>query len=355
MRLIVFRKGLLYISVLAWGVLLLKLAGSGNESEKMKIDILAKVTSFKIFRGEYFFCTADGILRYNKHAIFCNQIGKKGQGPGELDRFNNYGFLDNKLWICDFGKIAVFELDGRLDNERKYSLSSPRMLALPNDCIVTINRNVGHSGNHIVWTKDICLYNSKTGLDIVLMTDESRLSPGFDFEGVEPVLQAMYGPRNDKIYVSDPNRGLIYLFNKEGQKLATIDLHLYLDNLKFDSSYKKALFDVLFQDPRFQNQQLAEKLKRTIFFPRVFPLFHSFYLNDEENILIRTYKKAGTKLLYLCLDSGGALKGKLYIEDKTFDITSAEQYVAYEGQTVFQLFPDEEGNYYIESIRMDCK
>lgn len=328
----------------------ISLAGATAERTRLKVDIVANVKSFQIFRGEFFFSTSDGILRYDQNALFRNPIGKKGQGPGELENFNIFGFIEGKIYICDSRKIAIFCLDGRLDREWPNSLSSPNVVLLPNNAEVAITSDIQRegSGNRVSWIKKITFHDLGKSRVTELLINEIRNTPGYDFEGVEPIVQARYCERSRRIYISDPSHGLINVYSETGEQLAVFRLQLYLKPIEVNDAYKNEFFCIIFQDPRFQNKQLVESLKRAIHFSRYFPLFHSFYIDEAENILVRTFQKKGNKLVYCRLNSNGIMTGSSTIDDRTFDVTCAEKYLAFYGGAIWQLFANGEGDYFLE-------
>lgn len=326
------------------------LIGAASERVKLKIDIIANVKSFQMFRGEYFFGTEDGILRYDENSLFLNRIGNKGQGPGELENFNNYGFLEGKLFICDFRKIALFSLTGRLEKEWPNSLPSPNLVFLTNNIAVAIASDVQRKDgrNRVSWIKEITYHDLGNNRVSNLLTNEIRNTPGYDFEGVEPIIQVRYCERSGRFYISDPSRGSIIVYNIAGEQMAVLDLQKYLKRIMVNDIYKNEFFDVIFQDPRFQNKQLVEMLKGTIHFSKYFPLFHSFYVDEEGDILVRTYQKEDNKLVYCRFNPGGVMTGRSAIDDKTFDVTNAEKYVAFYKDAIWQLSTDDKGDYYLE-------
>ena len=326
------------------------LAFASAEGNTLKVNIIANVKSFQIFRGDFFFSTSDGILRYNKDAHFCNQIGKKGQGPGELENFDNFGFLEGKLFVSDSKKVAVFGLDGRLDREWRNTLTSPSVVLLPNNIEVAITSDIRREdgGNRISWIKKITRHDFGKNIVTELLTSEIRNTPGYDFEGIEPIIQARYCERYSQLYVSNPNLGSIDVYNTSGEHMAVLRLQQYLKPIEVTAAYRNEFFGIIFQDQRFQDELLVERLKKAIHFSKYFPLFHSFYIDEEGNILIRTFQKESNKLVYCRFNLDGAMRARSAIDDKTFDVTCAEKYVAFHKGAIWQLFTNDDGEYFLE-------
>ncbi len=325
----------------------------GGEAPAVRgIEIADQVKAFRAHRGDFYFAATEGILRYDAGGALLNRLGKKGQGPGEFQDFTLFGFAGDRLWVSDGAKIALFEPDGTFVSETRNPTGAPCQAAVSADAFVAVDRQFRQNGpQDKAWVQRVVLCDPKKNAKIELRTGVLPVTPGFDFEAVEPLVQARFDERFRRIYVSDPAGGGIDVFDEKGSRLSRLELG-DLPAIDVDEAFKAEFYETIFRDPRFRNPQMVEMMKKSIHVPKVHPLFHSFDVTADGALLVRTLRRNGDRRVWYRVSPDGKKRAVDVLEDKSIDVTAAERFFACDGDVLWQLSATDEGDYVLRSRKI---
>lgn len=104
----------------------LTLSDIAEEVSYIKLDnsvLLSKIKDVKKIDNLYFISTKDDLYLFGIDGEYQHQIGKRGKGPFEYTRFNDFTLdVNSKLiYFLDYKKVIVFSFSG----EYKYSFPTP--------------------------------------------------------------------------------------------------------------------------------------------------------------------------------------------------------------------------------------
>jgi len=335
--------------------ILLCLTLFSGDARRVKLDINGEVLIYSVFNGEHYIGTQEGILRYGKDGNFLNRIGKKGEGPGELKFFTFFGFVNSRVIISNANKINIFELDGKLVEEKPNPLKMEKVIMLTADLLLGQERDMSPDKNRLVVdiTQQVVIYDLKNKRKIPLFTSRYSIPQGFQFAAVEPLVQARFCEKNKRIYVSDPGSGYFFrIFDLGGKPVHDI-IREGTKPVPIEEDFRNDFFTVIFSDPRFKDKSFMEEMKKKIYFPKNFPAFHSFNLDEDGNILVRTFKHNGDKEIFDCLSPDGKWIEAATVQGRTFDVTTAERYYGFSKREIWRIRLDEVGDYFLERSTLE--
>jgi len=218
---------------------------------------------------------------FDRDAGFLFSIGKKGQGPGEMNL--PAGVLitsEGELLVEDAmnRRLAFFTMNGKF--LRNVSLADK--MSLINLVIDTrgnlLGRELTVEGSKLFW--EIKKYDPQ----LKPLFSLSRVEFPNPLEGkINPfsllVAYAMDG--KDQIYVGDPSAYEIRVYSPEGRHLRTIAKKY--DPVKVT---KKDIEEALERMP-----DMGFNIKERLEFPKTFPGFASFTLDEAQRLIVRTFEK----------------------------------------------------------------
>lgn len=325
-----------------------------GDTQHIKLDVNGEVLVYNVFNGEHYIGTQEGILRYGKDGNFMNRIGEKGEGPGELRFFSFFGFANNRVIISNANKIAIFELDGKLVEEKPNPLKMEKVVMLSDDLLLGQEKDMIPDKDRLVVDimQQVVIYDLKNNRKIPLLTSRFTIPQGFQFAAVEPLVQARFCEKNKRIYVSDPGSEYCFrVFDLEGKPVQKIVREATAPVL-IGEDFRNDFFAVIFSDPRFKDKSFVEEMKKKIYFSKYFPAFHSFDLDEDGNILVRTFMHAGDKEIFDCLSPDGKWIGETMVQGRAFDVTTAEHYYGFSKGTIWRIKLDETGEYFLERVTL---
>ncbi|NQT80602.1 MAG: 6-bladed beta-propeller [Candidatus Aminicenantes bacterium] len=228
---------------------------------------------------------------FDPEGKFVREFGKQGQGPGEfslpiLIQFSNKG----ELVVEDplNARIAFFTTEGKFLKNLSTAKALGLALVIFDSQGNIIGQQIVPAGNKL--TRDCIKY-------------DSELKPLFTFASMDntSLLQGKINPfrivifyqlgKNDTILYSNPEEYEITVVNSEGKLIKRI-LKKY-DPVKVTEEDKKEFFDSLPSE--------AAPVKDRIEFPKYYPAYQNFLLDEQGRIFVRTFEK-------------GKEKGEYYIE-----------------------------------------
>lgn len=229
---------------------------------------------------------------FDKMGKFLRQIGKPGQGPGELGVPANILLTrDNSLAISDATnqKISFFKPTG----EHIRDLSSAGRLGF-------VSMSLDAQGNFLGQEMSVVPEGSKMFYEIKKFA--SDLKPQFTLDKIEfPIPLPGSGVKLNAmemiaVYLFDPAGNILYgrsrayeikVFSPEGKHLRTIE--------KEFTPEKVTQEDIDEMLERIASVQAAGNLKDLLSFPEKFPPFQNIFLDDQGRLYVRTFSRGKGK------------------------------------------------------------
>ena len=225
------------------------------------------------------------VLKFNKEGKFEREFGRRGQGPGEIQTpiFMRVSTRD-EVFITDYGnkKILSFDKDGVLIRETKYNPRWFYVIPLEN-------------GNYLATGSQHEITNEGVGMRLVLYNpnfEEIKKIEFFDMARFPPEKKHRFGiplfywrVKNGKIYVGNENRGYeILVCDFDGNFLRKIRREY--NPVKYPEEFKKSLETMLKRNP-------------DLYLPDYTPPFNSFFVDDNDRLVVMTYEQGEKKDEYI--------------------------------------------------------
>ncbi len=236
--------------------------------------------------SEYFIC------RFDKEGKLIKNIGRKGQGPGEIQRIHiiKINSQDNIL-ISDTGNMKILELDkeGTLIKETRVLHGLREVIPLEN-------------GNYLARRgtmegMSLCLYNSSfEEIKKLDFYDTSEMRKSRRTTGT--IFSFYWRATEDKIYVGNEQRGYeILVYDLDGNLLRKIRKEF--TRAKYPEEFSK------------QTEKMAET-NPNIYSLEFTPPFNSFFIDDDGWLFVMTYERGENKDEYIhdIYNSNGAFIGR---------------------------------------------
>jgi len=272
----------------------LTIGGGGNPDES-----LSQVSTF-VVDGEGGVFALDfkeqKIKVFDKSGKYLRQIGKPGQGPGELGMASGIQFLaDGTLVVEDATnrRLAYFKPDGEFIR----NISTSGMLAL-------VNILMDGQGNFIGRAMGITEGNAKMFFEIKKF--DADLKPLFTLDKIEfPVPIPGSGTKLNILdmisaYQFSPAGNIYYgrnadyeikVYSPEGKPVRAIQ--------KEYERVKVTPADIDEMLERIPNMAPGVNVKEMFSFPEYFPPFQFFLLDDQGRLYVRTFTKGKAKGEYV--------------------------------------------------------
>lgn len=253
-----------------------------------------------IYVVEFYQESESFIYKFNAAGAFIKKIGKRGQGPGELQMINDLVITKNgHIQVSDrsAGKIVEFDADGVVIKEIKVPVNIQETLALENGYYLGRRRPKDASEPRGYF---LCLFDAEFNelkkLDFI---DMSELAPGKKTPGT--ILAFLWRTSGGRIYVGNEQRGYeILVYDAKGTLLR-----------KIRKEYNPVPYPEEF---RKQTEELAARQPAMNLFSRKDMLpFNSFFVDDEGRLFVMTYEQGDHKDSYIhdVFNKDGALMARV--------------------------------------------
>jgi hypothetical protein len=264
---------------------------------------------------------------YNTNGQFLRSIGRKGQGPGELDNPNMI-FITNQdqLIVEDFIRnLTYYSLAGDFIKSTFTSSIFPVAIGVfPNGQIIAIT-NEQNPDKH---GKNVGLYNNDLGL--------IKMQAHFPEPKPDPGIIRIFQPKISWVITSDGELVLsfkenyeIHIFNEKGALIKKI--------LKDYKPVKVTQEDI---DKGLGELAVGKKIEA----PKNHPAIQSILADDQGRIIVKTYEKVEEGLSsYEVINSEGMYMGKISLGGNVQVIKNNKLYTVEE---------DEEGYQYIKRYKV---
>jgi hypothetical protein len=229
---------------------------------------------------------------FDRSGKFLRQIGKPGQGPGELGMPANIQLTnDNNLMITDAtnGKLSIFKLSG----EHIKDVSTAGRLGF-------VSMSLDAQGNFLGQEMGLSPGDNKMYFEIKKF--DPSLKPLFTLDKIEFAIPLPgSGAKINvmemiSVYQFDGSGNILYgrgnayeikVFDPEGKHIRTIQ--------KDYSPEKITQQDIDEMLERMSSAPTGAQVKDLISLPETFPPFQYFFIDDQGRLYVRTYAKGKAK------------------------------------------------------------
>lgn len=265
--------------------------GDSEDEEEM----IAQVTFFVVDENESIYALdwkANNIKVFDKNGKFVRTIAKQGQGPGEIN-FPS-GLLitpENELIVEDAGnrRLAFFNLEGEfLRNDSVADKTSLTNLVMDNKGNVLGRQFIIEEGDMSFeirkFDKDL---NNLFTIDRIPFTfrdpQKDKMNP-FDF------VQIYFFDPDGQIYYGNPREYEIQIYSSEGKLKKKIT-----KKFKAEKITEEDIEKIMDRIP-----DMGFGVKNMMEFPKQFPAYEAYTVDEEGHLIVRTYNKAEEEdLVYL--------------------------------------------------------
>lgn len=266
-------------------------------------------------KGNIYFSDGQKLWQFNPKVNSINQIGRAGQGPGEFKFVENLRVIgDEMLSLYDpIGqKFIIYYLDGRFKEELK----------LVN--VFTYKGVLLDNGNFLILKRKELRKSGKRMFSYVLMDDNfnllQRLAPQYSIDLLRRSLRfnlmdysicleiaggficiASNMSKQLEIFVYDMRGNLEKIIRKKEKRKI------------LEEKYKKKLLE------KWQRTSLWETIKVKYYFPRYFPPFKRFCVDEKHGIFVEKYdyqEESGLNAVDW-FDISGIFRGRLFLREAT--------------------------------------
>lgn len=222
------------------------------------------------------------IFKFNKNGNFIKSFGRRGQGPGEIQRVS-YFSIDSKdnIIISDGSnrKIIFFTTDGRLSQEISYSMDITDAVPLVNGKYIVIQR-IADPSKHITPIKLILCSANFEELNELDVFNQPHFWEGGNKMPYRAILFE-WRITKDKIYIGNEQRGYeILVYDLEGNLLR-----------KIRKEYEPQLLPDNLRDVAEDSLTNNPDRKQWFYVPKEIPPFNTFFVDDAERLYVMTYEK----------------------------------------------------------------
>jgi len=251
---------------------------------------------------------SDWIYKYDSSGNFVRFFARKGQGPGEMLIPRRININEDDLLTVDDParrSLLIFNNSGKF--MRSYKLPSGIRHAdlLKNGCFLTTKRRVDpENEGYSYFVLTLCDENFNTYKELAVYPLPPR-SP----EVLSAKISSYYWEViNNKIYYGSDEEGYeIKIFDLNGNLLNTVSKKY--TPVKYWEGMKKAELE------RFEKiREAYGNPAMTIYFPKHMPPFHSFFINDDGYLFVRTFEKKEEETVHDIFDPEGKFTGRLVMD-----------------------------------------
>ena len=236
---------------------------------------------------------------YDKKGNFLRTIGKKGEGPGELQNPDDIFIINtNNLVIEDFIRnISYFSTAGKYIRSLSTSKIFPIGVILNSQGYILSITNINAPNK---WGKEISLYDENLRyLKTIISIPQPKPNPQI-LKPFQPKIN-MSSYKDDYFIVSFKEEYELQIFNPKGELVK-----------KIIQEYKP--IKVTEEDVKISVGQVSKERKLVV--PSYFPAIYSFTTDDEGRIFVHTYEKDGNGKRFIdVFDQEGRYIAKIPLKD----------------------------------------
>ena len=267
-------------------------------------------------------------------------IGREGQGPGELEvtpwLSNTLTVSDATVAVDSATKLVIFTKEGKLLDEKRRSQQFTQMVPFGDYLIV--RKRVEDPIEHMQYST-INRLDPKTGEINELFRQEF----GAQFQAVDMIPDAIHFQiYREKIFIEESPRGFfIEVFDTKGKSLYSIS-HKF-KKIPVTKKDRQEIEERQKLDPFIQSQPggwEAIKLRSKLHYPSSYPAIQDFSIADD-TIYVQTFKRQNSRDEYVVLRLDGKELGRVFLPEVRRP-TFTEQMMG----TCVRLFAIHQGHFY---------
>jgi hypothetical protein len=259
-----------------------------------EVDAAGEVFVLRQYIGE-----GDFVFKFDAGGRFLKSLGRKGQGPGELERPHHIALgRDDRLLILDLGRGLVTEFD----KDGTFIGTHPREQAIragagPGDTWITqaVDLKIEMDKRQMTWSARLLDSTFKEIRELNSLKVQMSRS---DFRFPEPLL--CWSASSDRAFVADEGHGYeIRIFGPDG----TLQRMIRKESAPVpisDEFKAKAL------------KPLPEPMRKTVQFPEFHTPYQSLAASDDGRLLVMTFEPGDRpgEFLFDVFDKDGTLIGR---------------------------------------------
>ncbi|MFC2154876.1 hypothetical protein ACFLRB_00080 [Acidobacteriota bacterium] len=267
-----------------------------------------------------------------------NQLGKKGNGPGELKPLPNYKIQmevdKSNILLNSYSKMVLYTKAGEFLKEKRFPFIALQVISIGAKYAVT-KSVFNEKGSNSV---GLCFFDNEFKQN---KTVYSRNYPHYKKSGRIDMLPNLVFIRqyDGKIFAFDQNGDFtIKVYDSSGESVRTVQADY--TKQKLTQTFIDKTWEWAKKDIRLRN--LSEKMRRMAYFPEYFPVMKNFKV-DGNKIYVHTYEKKmdDNQSLFIIVDFNGKILKKIYLKGADINTIEFSAYTFKEGK-YFYLFENPE-------------
>lgn len=265
---------------------------------------LEKPSEIRINNGCLFIADQQSVLVYDlKSFTQIKKLCKKGEGPGEFQRWPRIEFSRDKLVLSDNSKIILFSKNFEYLREIKLGTVSNRALPVGDSFVITDPRTIDNVQCLVFLLLD---KNGRKIKDILVKPITAQYRKHF----LTPIARARSW--KDRVFFAQPDKGFyIDVFDKQGKKLYKIEKEV--KQIKAEEKHRQLRLDeVLFAVGRSRFEQARKRGAFDRPLMEFVPAINNFWVTDDR-IYVKTHDFTDTKEKYFIMDLEGNIQKTLYL------------------------------------------
>jgi hypothetical protein len=230
---------------------------------------------------------------FDRNGQYIRRIGKKGQGPGEIQRFGRIFLFGKLVAINDTGnnRLSFFAKNGDYVKHvpfGKYRSPDARLDSRGYVYEFVLNFDDGPVGELVKLDTDFKLISKITSIKLPTQVPPAELMERIYFRVKDNDSLVWVRTLKYELNIVDKDGNLIKRIMKEHDPIKVT-----VDRLKKEA--KK----------RYPNRPIPEDFSIPSHFPKYFPIFYYFIFDDEGRIFVCNYYREGDAYIYDVFDSEG--------------------------------------------------
>jgi len=306
-----------------------------------------KIALFRMHEGAPYFSNAqDGnVRRYGLDGAFAAAIGRKGQGPQEVEQLLQFHFLGDRVYLVSPGSVAFFDRDGKFLEKRRIPFSGDVVFLKNGNCL-RIDSGFSAEPDGVPGIASQVVFLDRDFREIrVLVREKAKVTPGFQFEAVSPKVQVGYAEKSGRVFVSNPFRGaLISIYDEEGRPLGEINDPAVRPQ-RIPDSYKEKFVEALVQTAPGGDRGMAQELLKRLHWADVFPAMAGFSVDDPDGLWVKTYAERSGRRVFRKYSLRGDFLGEAELPDDGIDTADDQNFTAFDGGSYFYVYVGKDGEY----------
>ena len=252
---------------------------------------------------------------FDKEGIYIRTIGKRGQGPGELDNARLISINNDRLVVTESGRrLSFFDLDGNF--QKNIPTGEMWVLWAMTDSrgrLMLLTATLSESASY-----NVGLYDQDLNL-----LHEIGSSPAPVAIAIDPFAPVAYQivDYSDQIIYGYPDRYQIDIFGPEGKKVGTLR-----------REYDPVL--VTEEEIKEETEGLPPQIKVNP--SKIHSAFCRFFPDDEGRLYVQTWKKDVTDFFYDIFDRQGRYLLQTKLPERPFMCRGGKLYCVVEDEEGYQ-------------------